>query len=189
MHKRVSRLSHSQRRYDYIMKLSPFTAFTLELHGWDHSLNPERWEFTLKMHLKSLFWGVVFAFSKISDSKNPAVAWKVPTMELTTSSNIHNPDWFTFLSTIVVWGQFRTAGSTTRISVSTVIISILETLCLWNSDWLLRIPEYQHLDYQGSNLLSNVFNPFPAKPFTLRVLFSSKSSLKEKLRDLKCSSS
>ena len=32
------------------------------------------------------------------------------------------------------------------------------------------------------NLNVDVFNPFPAKPFTLLMLFSSKSSLKEMLK-------
>ena len=53
-------------------------VLTLTWVGPDQSINPERWEFTLKMHLKDIF----IAFWKTSESWNPAVAWKVPPMLL-----------------------------------------------------------------------------------------------------------
>ena len=42
--------------------------------GPGQSWNPQRWEIMLRMHLKTIF----LVFWKISESWNPAVAWKVP---------------------------------------------------------------------------------------------------------------
>ena len=44
--------------------------------GPGSSLNPKRWEFTLKTHLKAIFT----AFWHISEYWNPAAAWKVASM-------------------------------------------------------------------------------------------------------------
>ena len=53
--------------------------------GPGYSLNPERWEFTLKMHLKAIF----IAFWKLSESWNPVVAWNAPPTISTDSINIY----------------------------------------------------------------------------------------------------
>ena len=48
-------------------------------------LSPERWQVTLKMHLKA----ILIAFWKISEQWNPVFAWEVPTMQSEALHTLH----------------------------------------------------------------------------------------------------